>query len=123
MSAPADDPDSLEASGHERIAEGHALLARAARLRRPEAPADAWIPLPSTKPREVVDGYAVTVRSVLDAGRRGELPLRSTRPPAVRRSDLEAWSAARTTRRRPPLVTLPEADDADDYARALGGTP
>jgi hypothetical protein len=91
-------PDEIEAAAHERIAEGHALLARARRLRTAPA-AEQWLTLDAAGEIAGVRG-----RVIRDAGRRGELVIdHAGRSPRVTRAELDRWIASR--RRGTPIVT------------------
>ncbi len=82
--------DELEAMGHEKIAEGHALLAQARRKRTTPA-ADAWLTLEAAGEIAKVQG-----RVIRDAGRRGEIEIEHAgRKPVVRRSEVERWMRSR----------------------------
>lgn len=61
MSGPREDARELERRGHELVAQGHALLAKAAQLRQ-EAPSDEWLP---------VSRSPIGTRRTLDLARRG----------------------------------------------------
>lgn len=61
MSGPPDDWKELERRGHELVAEGHALLAKAAQLRK-EAESNEWVP---------VSRSPIGTRRTLDLARRG----------------------------------------------------
>jgi len=83
--------------------------------------ADGWID--SAKCAEL---YGVAFRRVLDAGKRGEIPIHriggaKRGRPVVRRSDLDAWIASR----RIDLKAAPAAaeESADDiYLKLVGGS-
>lgn len=84
--------DELEALAHERISEGHALLARARRMRT-EPASDAWLTLDAAGALVGVKG-----RVIRDGGRRGELVIEHAgKSPRVRRSEVERWVASRKT--------------------------
>ncbi len=94
--------DEIEATAHERIAEGHTLLARACRMRI-ESLADAWIPL-DVAGREL----GIRPRVIMDAARRGEIKLGGAgRRRVVLRSELTRWVAS-----RPAKVSV--TNDVDD---------
>jgi hypothetical protein len=116
MVAATQDPDDLEAEGHEDIARGNEKIAMALRLRRKTGAqtVEEWIPL---YPKEELAGYGILGRRVIDAGKRGDLPVgKLGRTPAVRKSDLGAWIAA-----RPVVVKVsPGASDADDFDQLVG---
>ena len=97
--ATTETPDELEATAHERIAEGHALLARARRMRTTPAP-DAWLTLEGAGEIAKVRG-----RVLRDAGRRGEIAIdHAGRSPRVTRAEVERWIASRRIA-RPVLET------------------
>lgn len=110
--------DELEAMGHEKIAEGHALLAQA-RRKAANAPVDAWLTL-----AEAGEIAKVRGRVIADAGRRGDIEIdRASRSPRVRRSEVDRW--LRTGRRSTENVTTlspREAARAAVAARAAGGS-
>lgn len=110
------DPDDLEAQAHEKIAEGHALLAKAQRLRSKR----------TTNPSaDVVDvrrwakARGLSERGVVDAGRRGDFacftPAGRVRGLWARVSDLEGWLLGRDARKP---VTASEDAPIDDAVRA-----
>ena len=86
----AETPDEIEAAGHDLIAEGHAFLARARRL-RVTPPVDELLDTESVELE-----FRIRFRVVTDAARRGDLTLEHAgRKPLVRRSALEAWVSRR----------------------------
>ena len=100
--------DEIEATAHEKIAEGHALLARARRMRT-TPPADELLD------RERLEAdYPIRFRVVTDAARRGENVCieHIGRKAVVRRSILEAWIASRRTAATEKLEALSPRDAA-----------
>jgi hypothetical protein len=107
--AETETPDEIEATAHERIAEGHALLARARRMRTAPA-ADVWLTLDAAGKIADVRG-----RVIRDASRRGELVIdHAGRSPRVTRAELDRWLASR--RRSTP--TAAETLSPREAARA-----
>lgn len=105
--------DELEAEAHEKIAEGHALLARARRMRTAPA-AETWLTLEAA-------GQIANVRArvIRDAGRRGELVIdHAGRSPRVTRAEIDRWLASRRARVASAEMTPREAARAAVAARA-----
>lgn len=108
----AETVEELEALAHERIAEGHALLARARRMRTAPA-ADAWMALDAAGEIAGVRG-----RVIRDAGARGEIAIdRAGKSPRVQRSELERWMTSRRRATRTTEVSPREAARAAVAAR------
>lgn len=108
-------PDELEREGHEKIAQGHALLAQAAAARiRPVAD-------------ELLDDagvrrhFAIKIRALVEAAGRGEPieVLRAGRSPRVRRADVERWMAWREAERPKRAAAPPAESSAEDAYLAL----
>lgn len=100
--------DEIEAKAHERIAEGHTLLAQARRMRAVPAAGNAWLLLGVAAVR-----LGIRVHVLRDAARRGELALGQIgRRSAVRESELDRWIIAK----RPPSKTA--ANDTVEDPRA-----
>jgi excisionase family DNA binding protein len=92
MPAFADDPNELERRGHEAIAQGHALLARAAQLRARNNGSSEWI---------AVDASPLGRRRTLLLARQGRLEAAKVgRQVLIRASSLAAFIEA--NRRAPP---------------------
>ncbi|MFO0673470.1 MAG: hypothetical protein U0235_28280 [Polyangiaceae bacterium] len=107
-----DDPDDLEVQGHERIAEGHALLAAARRLRASRSPA----PSGHVSVAIAAEAIGVKPRVITDAGHRGELTLgRAGRTPTVDRAELARWLTSRST----PPAPSSDVSVVDDAERAV----
>lgn len=76
--------DELEAEGHEKIAEGHALLARARRERAPAvAPAEEWV-APDASPLGKRRTLALARSGALESSKVGRRVL-------IRRTSLDAY--------------------------------
>jgi hypothetical protein len=99
--------DALEAEAHEKIAEGHALLARARRLRAvPNA--DEYIPL-----QQAAERIGATPRMLRDAAARGELVIEGPKlARVVRRSSFERWLASHRLQPTTPSRNADERADA-----------
>jgi hypothetical protein len=112
--------DELEASAHEKIAEGHALLARARRMRTLPA-SDVWLSLDAAGEIAGVRG-----RVLRDAGRRGEVVIDHVgRSPRVNRAELERWIRSRRHAEVTPsdvALSPREAARAAVAARAAAGS-
>lgn len=108
--------DELAALAHERIAEGHALLARAHRMCT-TPPASGWLTLDAAG-----DIAGVRGRVIRDAGRRGEIAIdHAGRSPLVTRGELERWIVSRRRERTVdavPALSPREAARAAVAARA-----
>jgi hypothetical protein len=93
VAIPGEDPSDLERRGHARIAEGHAMLARAAELRAREA-GEAWVPA-AASPLGKRRTLALARRGLIESSKIG-------RKVMVRASSLPSSSggaACRPTRR------------------------
>lgn len=111
--------DVLEQRGHQLIAEGHGLLARAAAQRITGGVGEFLTLQRAAKLLGAEDD-----RLLQDEGRKGALRIEGPRGHrVVRRSELDRWLATKTPKRR-PAVLVPEASVNDAYAsivRRIGG--
>lgn len=100
--------DEIELEGHELIAQGHARLAEAARVRaRATSAAGDWIR---------VDSLPIPRRSALAACRTGELrAIKRGRVWLTTRIDADAFLS-----RQAPPAAANDDDSDDDVRRALG---
>jgi hypothetical protein len=112
----SDDPNELEAQGHEAIASGHLLLAKAARLRV------------SGASDTVVDKHEckrlrhVPTRTFEAAARRGDFhAMKAGRKLVAKLSDIDAWLTSRKAATEPATHDDPRADARAAYERMTRG--
>jgi hypothetical protein len=105
--------DRLDAHAAQLEAQASALRAEAAQIREGQGVSE--ILTRSTWPAD----SPCTFRVALEAGRRGELPIsKAGRTPTIRRSDLDAWIAARAV--APRSVAAVSEDNGPDLVRERG---